>query len=317
MATPRKPELVNTLRQRLLRALQIGAVGPGDRLPGTRELAAEYAADARVVAAAYRELALEGLVELRPRAGVFVPTTLGTTRVKPRVAAAWLGDLFVAGIARGIAAPDLPALLRRALGKSPLPVAVIATSVDQTLGICRELEQYVGVSSSGVLVETLPALPASASSAESRLGVPRAVLRARLLVTTEAHATRVAALATRLKRPSIAVSVRRELYETEWALLQGVKAYVLVVDPRFGAIVTEYLRAKRAETAVHILVVGRDAIPRIPGNAPVYATQAARERLGKLRLPPGLLPAARILSDDCLRAILEHVVELAREDRPG
>jgi hypothetical protein len=168
-----------------------------------------------------------------------------------------------------------------------------------------------------VLVETLPSLPSSASSAESRLNVPRPVLRARLLVTTEAPGARVGALAARLRRPSIAVSVRRELYETEWALLHGVEAYVLVVDPRFGALVSEYLRAKRTQTPVHVLVVGRDRMNGIPPEAPVYATQAARERLGKLRLPPGLLPPARILSDECLRAILQHVVELSREERPA
>jgi GntR family transcriptional regulator len=313
MATPRRLELVTLMRQRVLRALQIGAVGPGDRLPGTRELAAEYAADPRVVADAYRALAQEGLVELRPRAGVFVHAAAGTARAAPPASAEWLAELFAAGLARGIAAPELPAVLRRALGKTALPVVVIATTMDQTTGICRELEQYVGVSSSGVLVDSLPMLPASASPAEYRLGLPRAVLRARLLVTTEAHATRVATLATRLKRPSIAVSVRRELYETEWALLQGAEAYVLVVDPRFGAQVTEFLRAKRGDTAVHVLVVGKHDIARIPDDAPVYATQAARDRLGKLRLPRGLLPPARILSDDCLRAILQHVVTLVRE----
>lgn len=307
---------METLRQRVLRALQSGAVGPGDRLPGTRALAVEYAADPRVVAAAYRALELEGLVELRPRAGVFVQAALGVSRATPVASSEWLADLLAAGAARGIGPADLPGVLRRALGKAPLPVAVIASTLDQTVGICRELERYAGVSSSGVLVETLPSLPPSASPAESRLGVPRPVLRARLLVTTEAHGARVAALAARLRRPSIAVSVRRELYETEWALLHGVEAYVLVVDPRFGAQVAEYLRAKRGQTPVEVLVVGRDCIAGIPPDAPVYATQAARERLGRLRLPPGLLPPARILSDECLRSILQHVVELAGGSNP-
>lgn len=312
MVTLRRFELVTRMRQRVLRALHNGAVGPGDRLPGTRELAAQYAADPRVVADAYRALALEGLVELRPRAGVFVHAACGSARATPPASAAWLAELFAAGLARGIAAPELSAVLRRALGGTRLAVAVIATTLDQTLGICRELEHYVGVSASGVLVDSLPPLLA-ASPAEYRLGLPRAVLRARLLITTEAHATRVATLSTRLKRPSIAVSVKRELFETEWALLQGVEAYLLVVDPRFGALVAEYLRAKRGDTPVHVLVVGTHDIARIPDDAPVYATQAARERLGKLRLPRGLLPPARILSDDCLQAILQHVVALVRE----
>jgi hypothetical protein len=231
---------------------------------------------------------------------------------KPESSAAWLAEMFAAGLARGISAPDLPGILRRALGKSRIPVAAIATTIDQSSGICRELEEFLGVSSTAVLVDTLPTLAASASPAESRIGVPRAVLGARLLVTTEAHADRVSALAKRLRRPCIAVSVRRELYETEWALLHGTEAYVIVVDPRFGALVSEYLKSKRAETPVHVLIAGKDNVARIPRDAPVYATQAARARLGTLKLPPGLLPPARILSDECLREILERVVELGR-----
>ena len=63
---------VGVLRQRIAGGLQRGAMQPGDRLPPTRELSADLAADPRVVSAAYRTLADEGLVEIRPRAGVFV-----------------------------------------------------------------------------------------------------------------------------------------------------------------------------------------------------------------------------------------------------
>lgn len=313
MVTPRRPEIIMALRQRLLRALQLRVLMPGDRLPGTRTLAHEFGADPRVVAAAYRVLADEGLVELRARAGAFLhPGLVGPQAGQASVG--WLAEVLVAGIARGIAAPALPALLRRALGRTPVPVAVIATTVDQAVGMCRELEQSIGVAASPVLAETLPPLPANASAAACRAAMPRAVRRARVLVTTEAHAKRVAALAARLGKPSVGVSVRPELYETEWAVLRPLDVYVVVADRRFGTYVQAYLRDIGAEARVHVYVAGHDDVASIPGEAPVYLTQAARERLGTLRLPGGVLPTARMLADDCLVELVRAVLEVVRAD---
>ena len=312
MVTPRRPQLVAVLRQRVLRALQIRALVPGDRLSSTRELAREFAVDPRVVAAAYRELAAEGLVELRGRSGVFVPARATAPPARARPSTAWLADLFVAGIARGVPAPNLAGVLRRSLGPAPFPVAVIATTADQTMGMCRELERHVGLDSTGVLAEALPRASASASAAELRAAVPRAVQRARLLVTTEAHARSVAALASRLGKASVAVTLRTDLFESEWALLRAPAVYVVVADPRFGALVADYLRSVGAEVRVHVLVAGQDDVARIPESAPTYVTQAARERLGRLRLPAGTLPPARVLGDDCLALILRAVLDGVR-----
>jgi hypothetical protein len=103
-----------------------------------------------MVAAAYRELAAAGLVELRARAGAFLHRGLPTPQPREQPSTAWLADVFAAGIARGVPASELSTLLRRALGRDPVTVAVIASTVDQTVGICRELEQEVGLSASPV-----------------------------------------------------------------------------------------------------------------------------------------------------------------------
>jgi hypothetical protein len=230
-------------------------------------------------------------------------------RSGPAPAGAWLADLFVAAIAHGVPAPQLPGLLRRSLGPSRYSVVVVATTVDQTTGICRELQTYAGLDSSAVLAEALPDAVAGPPTAAWRATLPRAVRRAGLFVTTEAHATRVATLAARLGKRSVAITVRAALYETEWALFRGLDAYVIVADPRFGALVDTYLRDVNAEARVHIRVAGRDALTDIPADAPTYVTHAARERLGRLRLPGGVLPPARTLSDDCLRDILREVID--------
>jgi DNA-binding transcriptional regulator YhcF (GntR family) len=314
MATPRRTELVAVLRHRLVRALQGGALSPGDRLPGTREVGREFDVDPRVVAAAYRELAAAGLVELRARAGAFLHRGLPTPPPREQPSTAWLADVFAAGIARGVPASELSTLLRRALGRDPVTVAVIASTVDQTVGICRELEQEVGLSASPVLADALPHSAPSTPPAEYRAGMPRAMQRARLLVTTEAHARRVAEIAKRLEKPSVAVAVRPGLYEREWALLRAVSAYVLVADARFAAQVEAYLRQTGADTGVRVYVVGQDDVASLPAEAPVYVTHAARARLGPLRLPAGALPTARVLSDECLAVVIREALEVVRAE---
>ncbi len=64
--------IADTLRGRILRGLQAGTLRNGDRLPSARDLAGEFEVDHRAILAAYRELAAEGLVELRQRGGIYV-----------------------------------------------------------------------------------------------------------------------------------------------------------------------------------------------------------------------------------------------------
>jgi DNA-binding transcriptional regulator YhcF (GntR family) len=65
-------ELSDRLRDRILNALHLGTLRPGDRLPSIRTLWREMGVDHRVVAQAYRSLEAEGLVEVRGRSGVSV-----------------------------------------------------------------------------------------------------------------------------------------------------------------------------------------------------------------------------------------------------
>ena len=64
--------LSDKLRDRILSALHLGLLQPGDRLPSIRALWREMGVDHRVVAQAYRILEDEGLVEVRGRSGVYL-----------------------------------------------------------------------------------------------------------------------------------------------------------------------------------------------------------------------------------------------------
>jgi GntR family transcriptional regulator len=60
------------LMEQVKHAVATGALRPGDQLPGIRPLAEELVINANTVAKAYRDLAHEGVIELRHGAGAFV-----------------------------------------------------------------------------------------------------------------------------------------------------------------------------------------------------------------------------------------------------
>lgn len=296
----KRSQLATTLQRRILRALQTGAIVPGSRLPGTREIAMEFGVDPRLVTAAYRLLADDGLVELRPRSGVYVQPSLRIEHHRPRPSAAWLAEIFAQGIRRGIPARELPAILGEAIGKRPLRAVVVAGSLDQRAGVCRELHEDLGLQTHDV----------AASELMTRTELPSAVLRAHLLLTTQEHFPRVSTIGTRLGKPVIRITMRPGMFDAEWSLLRGQESYVLVADPRFARIAREYLASVGVADDVHVLVVGRDDVSVIPEDVTVYATQAARKALGPIRLPKGLLPPARMLSDECVAAVLQAMFEI-------
>lgn len=63
--------------QQTKRALRLGLLEPGDRLPTAREVVEATAINPNTVLKAYRELEREGLVEARRGLGTFVRKSLG------------------------------------------------------------------------------------------------------------------------------------------------------------------------------------------------------------------------------------------------
>ena len=299
MIGSRRDSITDALRQRIAGGLQRGAMQPGDRLPPTRELAADLAADPRVVSAAYRTLADEGLVEIRPRAGVFVAALPGESAVPGTPPSAWLAEIITQGVARGVPVPALAGWISRAATARPTSAAVVAATLDQALGLARELRDDYGIAATGVLAETL------------RPGerLPRAIERANLLVATEVTAPAARKLAERLGKHHVVIDVRPDLLSPEWRLLLTRAAYVVLADPRFGALVHGLLEGVEGATNVKVLVAGRDSLSVVPPEAPTYVTEAARERLGRSGLPGRVLPPARTLSAESALAIVRAMVE--------
>jgi GntR family transcriptional regulator len=90
------------------REVAAGRIGPGDRLPGARELAAALGVNLHTVLRGYQELRDEGVVELRRGRGAVV--TAGAPRIAGPAAAL---RAFVAAARRaGLSGAEAAAMVR-------------------------------------------------------------------------------------------------------------------------------------------------------------------------------------------------------------
>jgi hypothetical protein len=298
-ARRRRDDTSTALRRRIVSALRAGTLERGDRLPSVREIAAELEVDPRLVLSAYRVLAREGLVEIRPRSGIYVAIARGAVAGGPPAGVeGWIVDLLAQGVSREIPAPELGDWVRRCVGTVRLRAAVVATTDDQLDGMCRELRGDYGIEARGVRAAALPA----------RGAPPAALRRADVLITTVAHAARVGRLARLLETPHIVVAIRPDLVGAEWNLLLRAPVYVVVADGHFVAIIRDFFAGVTGAENIRPVVLGRDDLAAIPTNAPVYVTRSARLRLGNGRVPGRVVPPARIFAPESAREVLAFVV---------
>ena len=290
--------IVETLRGRVLRGLQAGTLEPGERLPTSRELAVEFDVDYRLVIAAYKTLGDEGLVDLRPRGGIYVGKSGAPDNGIPLLPERWLAELLTEGLSREIPGPELHEWLRRCLETLRLRVVTITTTLDQGCGICRELADDFGMEAEALVVEDVRA-PKK---------VPLSLRRADLIVTTDAHAEWVRERASDLRKPAIVIDVRPELSGGEWALLLRRPVYAVVASPEFGEMLRRFYAAVPGIENLRVVVHGRDDLAQIPAGAPTYVTQRVRAQLGDVRIPGRILPAARTIAAGSAREIFSFIV---------
>ena len=291
-------EIVDTLRGRILRGLQAGTLREGDRLPSTRALVGEFETDHRLILAAYRVLADEGLVELRERGGIYVAPGRDRPAGAPALPEEWIVDVLTDAASREIPGPELHEWLRRCTETLRLRAVVVASSPDQLSGLCRELRDDFGLEAEGVLADEL-------TTADPP---PLPLRRADLLVTTEAHGERVRRLGVALRRPAIVVAVRPDLVGGEWALLLRRPVYAVVASETFEAMLRRFFAGTPGAENLHVLVFGRDDVSPIPDGAPTYVTRRVQETLDGVRIPGRILPAARTICRESAREIFAFIV---------
>lgn len=298
MSAHRRAFVASALKTRIEHALRTRALSPGDRLPSTREVGDEFDVDARVALAAYQTLADEGLVVLRPRSGVFVAPASPLTEERAP-SEEFLTDTLVAAVVRGFSLQRFTDDLRIVAFGRRLRAAVIATTADQAYGLSRELKADYGL-------DATPHLPEDAITADA---ASSALQRAHLIVTTPALKPDVSPVAAQLKKPLLVADVRPPFVESELkALLRTSRAYFVAADPRFLELTRNYLKSVVDLANVRMLVVDRDDLTTIPPQAPTYVTEAARQKLGKSRIPGRLIDPPRLLAENCVRTLVSFIV---------
>jgi DNA-binding transcriptional regulator YhcF (GntR family) len=293
----RRSELADSLRRRVVGALSSGSLRRGERLPSAREVAAEIDADPRLVLAAYRILAREGVVEIRRRSGIYVSSTPEVQGGPAVVADGWLVDVLSEAVEHGIPATRMGDWLKRCTTTRRLRAAVVADTVDMLDAFCSELRDDYGVD----------AVPFAPDAVDRPGGLPPEMLAADFVVASERHVERLRQLLGPARKRVVAVAVRNRL-TPEWRrMLSRGPVYVLVADPRSLA---EYDAATLGEAAAGLrpLVVGRDDVRQIPPASYVYVSRSARRRLGTTAVPGRILPTERAFAAETVREVLGLVV---------
>ena len=303
MSAPKRSGLVDTLRGRVLRGLHAGSLRGGDRLPSARELEREFDVDHRVILDAYRELAAEGLVEMRQRGGIYVAGT-GRPDAVPTPPESWMVDLLAQGVAREVPIVEFHEWFRRATETLRLRAAVVQGTRDQVLGLCRELRDEYGLDASGVSSQDL----SSALDGGDAASLPADLRRADLLVTTAAHEPLVRRAADAAGLPLVVVTVRPDLVGGEWRLLLRRPVWVVVADEGFVQVLRSFFTDVPGAENLRPLVVGKDDLTSIPDYGPTYVTAGARALLGDRAMRGRVLPAARLLAPESARELIAFVV---------
>ena len=276
--------------------MHLRGLASGARLPSARTLGRELGVDPRVVAAAYRELTAEGVVERRPPSRGFFATADGGGAPLPTVE--WLVDVFAAGLARGIHAPDLPEHARRAMEGARLRAACVECNTDQQVWLCRELEEDYGIAGTAVDVTSL------------RDEAPPVALRhADVVVTTRSHEADVRELAARLGKPLVVIAVRPDLTTRVERLLATTPVYFVGTDPRFGEkIVRRHGGAKGTRNARPV-ILGRDDVDAIPRGGHAWVMRTARDAMGGVPEHLHVISTLRTFAAETQRILLRIAVQ--------
>lgn len=293
-----KDALVEVLRARILRGLHARTLAPGDRLPSAREVGADFAADHRVVLAAYRELAEEKLVEIRQRTGIYLARRFWAGANTPGLE--WLIDTLQQGLARDVPIFRLHEWFQRVVLTRRLRAILVEGTGDQIEGICHELRADYGFDARGIEATEL---------ADPKDSTIVALRQADLIVTTRAFATLVRQIGESVHVPVIVAEFGVSLMGGDWHQLLRERLYVLVGDERsVPALTQRFEELGCAMENLRVLVVGRDDVAVIPADATVYVTRGAARALGQTVVPGRHLPPARGFAPATARALIDHVV---------
>jgi PAS domain S-box-containing protein len=300
-------DFLERLRAGIAAGLHLGRIVPGDRLPSIRDAARAARTDHRVVSAAYRQLAGEGVVRVVNRRGVTVAPLPGAGGGALSESAEWLARVLADAWELRVKVPQVPDLVRDWTCATTLRCACVESTDDDLAALTGELGAQWGLATYPVRVEEgAPDAPAR------RAALAEAMRGAELAVTTAFHARAVAPVAQAMGIPLVVASMSGEVVEAVEEKLRAGPLTAVVADERWGA------RLRAAVGGARLRVVRADdaaAVAALDPSEPVLLTRAARERMGAAR-PRLLVPPTHFLSTECAgeiaRVLIRRNVEAAR-----
>jgi DNA-binding transcriptional regulator YhcF (GntR family) len=257
------------LRRQILGQLHVGRLAPGDRLPSIRRTAVESGMDHRAVAAAYRALEEEGVVEIRSGSGVYVAGEPGDG--DGPATERWLAEVLTEGWERRMPGREVARRLARCVAE-PVRCAVVESNEDHMEALAAEIEEDFPLRVERVMVEP-----------EARHLDPARLAGVELVVTTVFHADVGRAAARGAGIPAVVATLNPDFVEALDARLSRGSVTAVIADPGFRARGEAFL-AQWAHARVRFVPVDqlRFAIPPVElgDEARVLITRAARQRLG-------------------------------------
>jgi DNA-binding transcriptional regulator YhcF (GntR family) len=308
---PADPLLVERIRNRIVGEMHLGHLRGGDRLPSVREMARELEADHRAVAAAYRALEAEELVEVRGRAGAFVTRQERLGGELPGETAGWLAGVLSEARRRRIGIPDFPDFVRSYTARTRLRCACVESNRDSSEALCIELKEEFGLEPFPLSAEALPA-PRGRKRPEPA-AIPTALREADLVVTTAFHGHAAQASAEALGKPFTVLTVHPEMVRIIERRLRTGPLTLIAVDPAYAARFRDVYHAVHGTHGFRVVMAeDRVAVGRLDRTEPVLATRAARRILPDLDLPL-LIPRYPSISPESTRDLAEIMIRLNLE----
>jgi DNA-binding transcriptional regulator YhcF (GntR family) len=292
----RREVIRDGLRQRVTSGLHLGWLHPGERLGSARQSAREAGADYRTVVAALRGLERDGLLEIRPRGGLYVGCRAPRSRSgQLKGFGDRLADFVLDEVADGLPVATVAERLRNCLDTARLRAVCIECNQDQLDFLGQELQAGFGLESAAVEIGRL------------RGGTPLPVRQADVLVSTTFHAGEVRRVAARLGKACVIVTLDPRRRADVTRLLTERPVYFIGTDPRWAAKARVIWAGVPGAERLRAVTVGHDPLGDIPAEAGFMLMPRARRLLAGTPLAERALPP-RGFSLDTTRQILSFLV---------
>ncbi len=295
---------VELVRGRVLSGLHGGRLHAGDRLPSYRDVAAETGLDLRAVTRVYEALAVEGLVEVRGRAGVFVADQERLGGQVMEETARWMIGVLREFWARQKELPSFPDFARERIASTTVSCVCIESTTDQIDAICHELSRDFGFRTHPLHTDHLADFPADRAPGES---LPAEVREADVLVTTAFHAALVRPVAELLRKPLMVIRLNPDIVRELHRLAASGELTVICVDPRFAERVRLVVGGENAGAIRTVLADDSERIRRLDPSRPVVISHAASVRIGETTMRSAI-QEGRVLSAESAEELTELLI---------